>query len=253
MSASDAGLRGKDSGAGPRGGSPKARREAFQPSLWDRLVNDLPGLLSEIDVLRRTLEDELGAEKLEILLAGGKRAVDADTALAPESVRRLQRMLMLHDNRGELERRGVVVSASVLREAVRRDIEALFNTERFESRPLLSDMEAEQAEDDPPALADFPLVRRSVVNYGVPSFSGRSSRDFDRDTLAKEIRTILATYEPRLKDGATKVTVMLGDKNVGLKIDIDAVLIMTPTPERMRFRTVVNLDNGMARTEIADG
>ena len=106
---------------------------------------------------------------------------------------------------------------------------------------------------DPPELADFPLVRRSVVNYGVPSFSGRSSRDFDRDTLAKEIRTILATYEPRLKDGATKVTVMLGDKNVGLKIDIDAVLIMTPTPERMRFRTVVNLDNGMARTEIADG
>ena len=29
--------------------SPKARREAIQPSLWDRLINDLPGLMSEID------------------------------------------------------------------------------------------------------------------------------------------------------------------------------------------------------------
>ena len=35
--------------------------------------------------------------------------------------------------RAELETRGVVVSGRVLREAVRRDIEALFNTERFES------------------------------------------------------------------------------------------------------------------------
>ena len=32
----------------------------------------------------------------------------------------------------------------------------------------------------------------------------------------------------------------------GLKIEIDAVLIMTPTPERMRLRTTINLDNGLA-------
>jgi type VI secretion system protein ImpF len=47
--------------------------------------------------------------------------------------------------------------------------------------------------------------------------------------------------------------VALGDKNIGLKIDIDAVLIMTPSPERLRLRTTVNLDNGMARTDITDG
>ena len=64
-------------------------------------------------------------------------------------------------------------------------------------------------------------MRRSVINYGVPSFSGRSSRDFDRDELAREIRSVLDIFEPRLKDSATKVTVTLGDKNVGLKIEID--------------------------------
>jgi type VI secretion system protein ImpF len=30
------------------------------------------------------------------------------------------------------------------------------------------------------------------------------------------------------------------------------VLIMTPTPERLRLRTTVNLDNGLARTEFAE-
>ncbi len=233
-------------------GSSRAKREAVQPSLWDRLVNDLPGLTSEIDGLRRLLEEELGAERAEALLAGSARAIDADAELTSEQKRRLHRLVFQTEHRAEIESRGVVVSARVLREAVRRDIEALFNTERFESVPMLSDAEHEQPLDELPPLADFPEVRRSVVNYGVPSFSGRSSRDFDRDTLAREIRAVLATFEPRLKESATTVNVTLGDKTVGLKIEIDAVLIMTPTPERMRLRTTINLDNGLARTEFRE-
>ncbi|PLP58041.1 type VI secretion system baseplate subunit TssE [Mesorhizobium loti] len=233
-------------------GSSRARRETVQPSLWDRLINDLPGLTSEIDGLRHLLEEELGAERVEGLLAGSRRAIDADAELTSEQKRRLHRLVFQTEHRAEIESRGVVVSARVLREAVRRDIEALFNTERFESAPMLSDAEQEQSLDDLPSLADFPEVRRSVVNYGVPSFSGRSSRDFDRDMLAREIRMVLATFEPRLKESATTVNVTLGDKSVGLKIEIDAVLIMTPTPERMRLRTTINLDNGLARTEFQE-
>ena len=232
--------------------SPRAKREAVQPSLWDRLLNDLPGLATEIDGLRHVLESELGAERLDTLLAGNSRAIDADTALTPDQQRRVHRLIFQNRHRSELEARGVVVSPDVLREAVRRDIEALFNTERFEASPLLSDLEFEHLGDRPPTLEDFPEVRRSVVNYGVPSFSGRSSRDFDREGLAREIRAVLATFEPRLKEGATKVSVTLADKSMGLKIEIDAVLIMTPTPERMRLRTTINLDNGLARTDFAE-
>lgn len=250
MSASE----GRRPGAGNQQitGSSRAKREAVQPSLWDRLVNDLPGLTSEIDGLRHVLQDELGTERLDTLLAGSARAIDTDAGLTPDQKRRLHRMVFQNQHRAEIESRGIVVSARVLREAVRRDIEALFNTERFEATPLLSDLEGEQVIDNPTSLADFPEVRRSVVNYGVPSFSGRSSRDFDRDALAREIRSVLATFEPRLKESATTVTVTLGDKSVGLKIEIDAVLIMTPTPERMRLRTTINLDNGLARTEFGE-
>lgn len=236
-----------------KGGTTRATREAVQPSLWDRLVDDLPGLRSEIDGLRQALLGELGEDRLEALSNGGARAIDADPDLTAEQKRRLHRLLFQNQHRVELESRGVVVSPRVLREAVRRDIEALFNTERLEAAPLLSAVEAEQAPDDPPALGDFPEVRRSVVNYGVPSFSGRSARDFDKEALAREIRAILATFEPRLKESATEVTVSMGDKSMGLKIEIDAVLIMTPTPERLRLRTTINLDNGAALTELRDG
>lgn len=232
-------------------GSQRAKREAVQPSLWDRLVNDLPGLTSEIDSLQQALQDELGADRLDTFLAGSSRLIETDAELTSDQKRRLHRLLFQNQQRVELESRGVVVSARVLREAVRRDIEALFNTERFDSAPLLSDLEAEQAADSLPKLADYPEVRRSVINYGVPSFSGRSSRDFDRENLAREIRAVLTAFEPRLKEGAT-VTVTLGDHSIGLKIEIDAVLIMTPTPERMRLRTTINLDNGLARTDFRE-
>lgn len=253
MSASDgtyrsAGTDGRVTSAGLR-----AAREAVQPSLWDRLVNDLPGLSSEIDGLRRLLAEDVGAERLDAMLAGGPRAIDAAEDLSAEQKRGIHRLLLQERRRVDLESRGIVVSADVLREAVRRDIEALFNTERFEALPMLTDLEMEQAPNDPPALEDFPEVRRSVVNFGVPPFSGRSSRDFDRDVLAREIRAILATFEPRLKPGATKVIVTLGDKAAGLKIEIDALLIMAPAPERLRLRTMIDLDNGLARTEMREG
>ncbi|GAA4113740.1 type VI secretion system protein ImpF [Aminobacter aganoensis] len=215
-------------------------------------MNDLPGLSSEIEGLRQSLDNELGSERVDGLITGSARLIDSDLDLTPDHKQRLHRLVFQNRNRAELESRGIVVSARVLREAVRRDIEALFNTERFEALPLLSDVEDEQVADNRLNLADFPEVRRSVVNYGVPSFSGRSSRDFDRDSLAREIKTVLGNFEPRLKESATKVTVTLNDKSMGLKIEIDGVLIMTPTPERLRLRTTINLDNGLARTEYGE-
>jgi type VI secretion system protein ImpF len=233
-------------------GIQRAAREAVQPSLWDRLVNDLPGLTSEIDALRRSARSQIDADRLDALIEGGARLVDAAPELDAEQKSLIHRLLFQERRRAKFESRSIVVSAEVLREAVRRDIEALFNTERFEAVPLLTDLEADQVSDSLASLEDFPEVRRSVVNYGVPPYSGRSVRDFDREALAREIRCVLAAFEPRLKASATKVTVTTGDKITGLRIDIEAILIMSPAPERLRLRTMIDLNNGLARTEMKD-
>jgi type VI secretion system protein ImpF len=233
------------------GGGPGATREAVQPSLWDRLVNDLPGVTSEIAGLRDSLAEEIGAARVDALVAAGARAIEADPLLAPRQKERLSRLLSSERRRAELEARGIVVSPDILREAVRRDIEVLFNSERFESRPMLSAREEAVTGDRPPSLADYPEVRRSVVNFGVPPFAGRSTRDFDRDALARELRAVLAVFEPRLKESSTRVTVSLSEKT-GVVIEIDGLLVMTPAPERLRLRTLVDLESGRAETSLRE-
>src|SRR4051812_3968343 len=125
MSASKGWQRGFGREARPPGGHLRATREAIQPSLWDRLVNDLPGLGSEITELRQAMEKDIDVERLDAIMAGDSREIDAAADIGADQKKILHRLLFLERRRAELESRAIVVSTEVLREAVRRDIEAL--------------------------------------------------------------------------------------------------------------------------------
>lgn len=234
-----------------RGIVANARREAVQPSLWDRLVDDLPGLAVEIARLRGDLGRELGAERLDRLLAAGQRGIEAEPALDDLHRRELRDLLAMTERQRFLQERGIVVTPEVLREAVRRDLEALFNVERFESEPLLTDAERASVPSPAALIADFPQVRRSVVNFGVPAFSGRRAKDFDSDRLSRELRRIVAAYEPRLRSDSIVVRVVTGDRT-GLRIEVEGVLMLAPVPERMHLSTTIDLDNGRAATRLTE-
>jgi type VI secretion system protein ImpF len=231
--------------------TPQSRTEAVQPSLWDRLVDDLPGIVSETDRKRADLVAKIGAAKVDSVLAGAARAVEADADFDADTRRELHHFLSQMARRAFLEERGIIVNSSVLREAVRRDIEALFNVERFESGLQLTDTELNGFETPQDLIADFPHVRRSVLNYGVPSFSGRSMSDFDLAALAKELREVIAVFEPRLKRDTIRVKVAQGDRT-GMKIEVDAMLMLSPVPERLRLSTMIDLDSGRATTAVED-
>lgn len=223
-------------------------REAVQPSLWDRLVDELHGLGAETAALRRELAKKLGGDaEVGRLLAEGARSIESDDFLDDETRRRAHRLDGLLRRQQRLEEGGVIVTPDVLREAVRRDIEMLFNIERFEASYLLSEREFAATTLPADLLADYPEVRRSVVNYGVPSFSGRHGSDFDPDVLSRELVDVLRIFEPRLKRDTIKVKVSTSDKT-GLKIEIDALLMLSPVPERLRLSTMIDLDNGRAIT-----
>ena len=228
-----------------------SRREAVQPSLWDRLVDDLPGIVAETDRRRDELGRKVGLDRLERILDGGRRQLERETDLDEETRTEVAQLVQQLERRAFLEDRAVVVTPEILREAVRRDIEALFNIERLDSSALLTDREAERFETYRDRLADFPEVRRSVVNYGMPSFAGRSETDFDPEALARDIRDTLAVFEPRLKRNTIRVAVTFRPKE-GMRIRIDGTLLLSPVAERFRLSTTVDLDNGRAQTRIEE-
>lgn len=219
--------------------------------MWDRLVDDLPGIISETDRRQTDLSAQIGAERLEVILATGTRGVERDTELTAPQRRELHLLVGQMERRAFLEQRGIVVTAAVLREAVRRDIEALFNIERYESSVQLTDLETEGIEQPTDIIAQFPLARRSVLNYGVPSFSGNRARDFDLEVLARELREVVAVFEPRLKRDTIRVKVDTGDAQ-GMRISIEGTLMLSPIAERLRLSTTINLDNGRASTVVEE-
>lgn len=229
-----------------------ARQEAVQPSLWDRVVDDLPGMDAERDALVRDLAKVLGdSAKVEALISGGTRAIERSDALDEQARLLAHRLVQLSLRKRRLEEGGIIVTANVLREAVRRDIEMLFNIERLEAQFLLTERETLAHESPASQLAAFPQIRSSVLNYGVPSFSGRSGMDFDKDDLARDIKAVLNTFEPRLKRDSVKVRIQTGDK-IGLRIDIEGILLLSPVPERLRLSTSIDLDNGRALTRLEE-
>ena len=229
----------------------QSRQEAVQPSLWDRLVDDLPGLAAEIARARAELARDIGEDRLAALLDRGRRGLDQDSTLTDDQRRALVLLFNRLERHSFLQERGIVVTPDVLREAVRRDIEMLFNIERLEADYLLSEHETVLTQNPADLLRDYPEIRRSVLNYGVPSFSGRRGSDFDKEALARELKEVLAIFEPRLRRDSIRVSVSTSDKT-GLRIQIDALLMLTPVPERLRLSTMIDLDNGRAMTRVEE-
>ncbi len=149
-----------------------------------------------------------------------------------------------------------MVTADVLREAVRRDIEALFNIERLEAQ-FSADRPRGPGPSPGPAtlLADFPRCgKRAELRRALLLLGARASISTTTRSRATS-RRVLRVFEPRLKRDSVKVRVRGGEKT-GLRIDIDGVLLLSPVPERLRLSTSIDLDNGQARdraSRSADG
>ena len=76
-----------------------------------------------------------------------------------------------------------VFSKRRLRQAVLRDLAWLFNATQLE------------AGGD---LTRTPLVRESVLNFGLPALSGTAASSLDVGDLAKAIREAILNFEPRI-------------------------------------------------------
>jgi len=125
-----------------------------------------------------------------------------------------------------------VFAMAKLRELVLRDLAWLLNCESLEN-----------IED----LDDFPYVRQSVVNFGVPALSGTTLSGTNLAKLEKRVREAVYNFEPRILHDSVVIRAFKSDSEMSKKslaIEIEGELWAQPIPLRLFLRTEVDLDTG---------
>jgi type VI secretion system protein ImpF len=131
------------------------------------------------------------------------------------------------------------ITRSRLRQAVLRDLVWLFNATRLDG---LVDM------------SHVPHARQSVLNFGLPAFSGAWASALRPEDLERAMRDAIVEFEPRiLRDTLTVRALVESDQldhhNV-IGVEIQGHLWAQPAPLDLRVRTEIDLETG--RVEIAD-
>lgn len=138
----------------------------------------------------------------------------------------------LLDNDPENSREAAVPSHQLLRElkqSVRRDLENLLNTR---VRQLTWEPHLEE-------------LKQSLVNYGLPDFTGATLGSAkDREDFCRYIQTVIAQYEPRLKNVTVVPITSAEPLDRTFRFRVDAMLRMEPAPEPIVFDSNVEPTTG---------
>lgn len=130
-----------------------------------------------------------------------------------------------------VERR--MLSRARLRECVLRDLTWLFNSLGLEASL---------------DLEPFPCVSTSVLNFGMPSFAGRTISSIDPMQAAEQLRRAVELFEPRLRAVRVRPTQPAHeakrDTGAVLEFTIDAELWGQPVAQHMEITTRIDTTNG---------
>ena len=137
-----------------------------------------------------------------------------------------------------------VLSRTRLRDAVLRDLSWLFNATRAEPDPASSN------ETDLRAWRECPEARRSVLNYGLPAFSGSTLSSLDFSELEEAVRQAIIAFEPRIDPPTVEVEVttsgpVMTQHNL-VRLIIRGNLWNQPVPLELLLRTDLDVETGMA-------
>lgn len=108
-------------------------------------------------------------------------------------------------------------------------------------------MNAGNAESETDFTA-FPLARQSVVNYGMPSLSGKRLSEVDWPLLEQQLRDAIVAFEPRILPDSLEVKAARGasgfDQHNQLSFEIRGQLWSEPYPIELLLRSRIDLESG---------
>ena len=136
-----------------------------------------------------------------------------------------------------------VVSARQLRRSVLRDLSNLLNATRL-------------PHGDGRHCNGGPALTCSVLNYGLPDFTGKALSNLDSDEMADWIAHAIRSFEPRIVSDSVRVRALPHEKRTrptAMAFLIEGDLWMQPYPERLYFRTELDLEDGDVSVRGLDG
>jgi len=132
-------------------------------------------------------------------------------------------------------------SPTSLDKSLRKDVERLLS-----STPL------ESIQD----LSQYPEVRRSVVNYGLPALVGSTTGLMSDNEIKAAIEWALTTFEPRIDPASLRIEkldieelerrgLVSTDRRI-IAFEIEAEITVSRWPDRLRLTHLIDPDTGQA-------
>lgn len=128
------------------------------------------------------------------------------------------------------DKRGI--SQAKLREAVLRDLNWLFNSSNLST---VQDLDS------------YPEVINSVLNYGMPDFTGHTISGVDLPEIERLLRQAICDFEPRILHRSIKIRLNADEQQMNhnaLSFDIEGELWAQPVPLHVYLKTELDLDVG---------
>jgi type VI secretion system protein ImpF len=123
-----------------------------------------------------------------------------------------------------------VISLQRYKEGVIRDLRWLFNASAH--LPVEGKKEL--------CLADYPLVYRSIINYGTRQLSGLVAPDME--ALERDLSDAIKAYEPRFLRHTLRISAAI-ERNI-ISFEMRAELWAEPIAEQLFLKTSIDLETG---------
>lgn len=199
-------------------------KNLFLPSLLDRLINEDPvnQLLNEVRQKIKQTQQDLN------------KLTNHQETISNEKQRELQ--YQLHLQLITLQAQYNTLSDSVsakhdIKSCVKRDLEWLFNAIQYAPN-----------ED----LNNLPETTRSVINFGIPDFTGKTVSGLDMAQLELLLSQAIIDFEPRIIRKTLTVRVIADQNKKEHNIfvfEIEGEINAKPMPLRLHLRTELELES----------
>ena len=133
----------------------------------------------------------------------------------------------------KMTRRHRTAQLAVLRGQIQRDLFDLLSTRRM------------AADTD---LSAWPMIEKSVLNYGIPDLSGTTGSSIDLRKLQRDLADVIKDFEPRLLPDTLAVTCRISDgPHQDVLVDIDALYGVDDELESFTVGIAISLGSGECR------